>query len=135
MNSNSQSGNGHVGADTFDLAPVSLWLEDYSRLKALFDEWRTQGVTSLRDYLRADLQRIKTCSDCLRIVKVNRKTLALFEADSVEHLAGNMDLIMRDHVRRVYRRACPALGRQTDVRQQYGELFVARPPRRCPAQG
>jgi len=30
----------HDDAETFDLAPVSLWLEDYSALHALFAEWR-----------------------------------------------------------------------------------------------
>lgn len=90
------AGNGHVDAEMFDLAPVSLWLEDYSRLKTLFDKWRAEGVTSLREHLLQDRQRIKTCSDCLRIIKVNAKTLSLFEADNAAHLADNMDLIMRD---------------------------------------
>ncbi len=36
-------------AGTFDLAPVSHWLEDYSGLKTLFDEWRRAGITDLRD--------------------------------------------------------------------------------------
>jgi hypothetical protein len=46
------AGSDHVDADMFDLAPVSLWLEDYSCLKTLFDGWRAHGVTRLRDYLR-----------------------------------------------------------------------------------
>ena len=32
-------GVGH-DAEMFELAPVSLWLEDYSALKALFEQWR-----------------------------------------------------------------------------------------------
>ena len=36
----------------FDLAPVSLWLEDWSGLKALFDRWRAEGVAHIdRGYL------------------------------------------------------------------------------------
>jgi hypothetical protein len=31
----------------FESAPISLWLEDYSALKRLFDSWRTAGVTNL----------------------------------------------------------------------------------------
>jgi diguanylate cyclase (GGDEF)-like protein len=89
-------GDGHIDADMFDLAPVSLWLEDYSRLKSLFDKWRADGVTDLRNFLREDSQRVKACSDCLRILKVNRKTLELFEADDLAHLSSNMDLILRD---------------------------------------
>ena len=35
-------------AQTFDVAPVSLWLHDYSAVKALFADWKglklTKGV-------------------------------------------------------------------------------------------
>ena len=39
--------------EMFDLAPVSLWLEDYSRIKRQFDAWRRAGVTDLRAYCAA----------------------------------------------------------------------------------
>lgn len=79
----------------FDLAPVSLWLEDYSGLKQLFDEWRSAGVSSLRDHLKADPERVKVCSSRIRVIKVNRKTLSLFEADDLAHLVANLDNIFR----------------------------------------
>ncbi|WP_436409592.1 diguanylate cyclase domain-containing protein [Kaistia defluvii] len=80
----------------FDIAPVSLWEEDYSGLKALFVEWREAGVTDLSAYLRDDLSRVKTCSSRLRVLRVNRKTLSLFEADSLGHLVDNLDRVFRD---------------------------------------
>ncbi len=83
-------------AGTFELAPVSLWLEDYSRVKAQFEEWRRAGVISLRDYLLDDPSRIKACSDRIQVIKVNRKTLALFEADDLPHLVANLGRIFRD---------------------------------------
>jgi PAS domain-containing protein len=85
-------------AEMFDLAPVSLWLEDYSGLKALFGEWRDAGVVSLRDYLREDPARIKTCSGRIRVVKVNAKTLALYEAADVPQLVESLKLILRDEM-------------------------------------
>ena len=36
------------GTEMFELAPVSLWIEDYSGVKALFEEWRAIGVTDAR---------------------------------------------------------------------------------------
>jgi hypothetical protein len=36
-------------ANMFEVAPVSLWLEDYSQVKALFDVWRQSGVANLRE--------------------------------------------------------------------------------------
>ncbi|WP_246505273.1 sensor domain-containing diguanylate cyclase [Microvirga antarctica] len=79
-----------------DLAPVSLWLEDYSGLKALFETWRAAGVTDLRAYLMDDVARVQACSDQIRVMKVNRKTLSLFEADDLAHLVGNLDKVFRN---------------------------------------
>jgi diguanylate cyclase (GGDEF)-like protein len=84
------------GADMFDLAPVSLWLEDYSGLRQLFDAWRCQGVSDLREYLRQDVTRVQTCSAQIRVLKVNRQTLALFEASSLADLTANLDRVFRD---------------------------------------
>lgn len=81
--------------DMFDVAPVSLWLEDFSAVKELLDEWRREGVTSLREHLRADPARVKACSERIRVLDVNRRTLALFEADSLDHLVANLDKVFR----------------------------------------
>jgi len=83
-------------AEMFELAPVSLWLEDYSGLKALFERWRAEGVISLRDYLMEDAARVEACSSQIRVIKVNRRTLSLFEADDLSHLVGNLDRIFRN---------------------------------------
>ncbi|MBZ6076622.1 sensor domain-containing diguanylate cyclase [Microvirga puerhi] len=83
-------------AEMFDLAPVSLWLEDYSGIRDLFEEWRQAGVTSLREYLQEDLTRVEACSSRIRVIKVNRKTLTLFGADDLAHLVENLGNIFRN---------------------------------------
>lgn len=80
----------------FDLAPVALWLEDYSGLKALFDGWRRAGVTSLRDHLTGHPERVKECASRIRVLQVNRKTLDLFAATDIDHLVANLDRVFRD---------------------------------------
>ena len=82
--------------EMFELAPVSLWLEDYTGLHALFQRWRAEGVTDLRSYLAADHARVSACSQQLKVVRVNRRTLELFGADSVEHLTSNLERVFRD---------------------------------------
>ncbi len=84
------------GLNAFDFAPVSLWLEDYSGVKVLLEEWRAQGITSLRDHLRADVGRIQACTRLIRVIKVNRRTLELFEADDQIHLLARLDAVFRD---------------------------------------
>lgn len=90
------SGESQDDAGMFQLAPVSLWLEDYSGLKQLFDEWRAAGVMSLRSHLLADPERVRACSSSLRVIKVNRKTLTLFEAEDLPHLVSNLSEIFRN---------------------------------------
>lgn len=70
----------------FDLAPVSLWLEDFSGVKQLFDHWRAQGVTELAPHLTADPERVAQCTRAVRIIRVNRHTLDLFKASSLQEL-------------------------------------------------
>lgn len=82
--------------EMFNLAPVSLWLEDFSGVKALFEEWRAAGVRDLASYLRADPGRIKACSERIDLLAVNARTLTLFEADSLAHLTGNLGNVFRD---------------------------------------
>ncbi|MDB5618420.1 sensor domain-containing diguanylate cyclase [Tardiphaga sp.] len=83
-------------AKMFELAPVSLWIEDYSAVKALFDEWRAQGVADLRAHLAEDPVRVRQCSERIRILKVNRKTLSLFGARDLEHLIADLGKVLRD---------------------------------------
>ncbi len=85
-------------AEMFHLAPASLWLEDFSAVKKLLDSWRHAGVTSLREHLRANPSRIKACSNLIRIIKVNRATLSLFEARDLRHLVENIEAVFRDEM-------------------------------------
>lgn len=80
----------------FDLAPMSLWLEDYTTLREQFEAWRAEGVTDLRAFLLADPARLAHCSSLIHVLKVNRKTLSLYEADSVDHLVANLGRVLRD---------------------------------------
>ncbi|WP_434666366.1 diguanylate cyclase domain-containing protein [Paraburkholderia sp. A3BS-1L] len=82
--------------DFFDVTPTSLWLEDYSQLRALFDRWREAGVTNLRAWLEEDPRRVAECSACIRVLKVNRHTLALYGARSHEELTARLADVLRD---------------------------------------
>ncbi|WP_226448290.1 GGDEF domain-containing protein [Acidovorax radicis] len=87
------------GADfenMFELAPVSLWLEDYSALKQLFDRWRAEGVADIRDHLTQDMARLRECSAALKVLKVNQRTLDLFAAASQHELEANLGKVFRD---------------------------------------
>jgi hypothetical protein len=83
-------------SEMFDLAPVALWLEDFSGVKALFEDWRAQGVTDLRAHIGNDVRRVAECASRIRVIKVNRKTLSLFEAADFSALTDNLSAVFRD---------------------------------------
>lgn len=83
-------------AQMFDLAPVSLWLEDFSGLHALFTRWRAEGVRDLRQHLHGHPDRITACTRELKVLRVNRRTLELFGASDEATLLARLDLVFRD---------------------------------------
>jgi len=80
----------------FESAPISLWLEDYSALRALFDLWRAQGVADLASHLADAPERLQQCAACLKVVRVNRQTLRVFAAASQQELVARFSDIFRD---------------------------------------
>lgn len=80
----------------FEFAPMSLWLEDYSGLRQLFERWREAGVTDLVAHLKADPQRVRDCMAQLQVVSVNRSTLSLFGARDQAQLLSQLGSVFRD---------------------------------------
>lgn len=80
----------------FELAPVSLWLEDFSAVRQAFEALRADGVTDLRGYLRANPVEVARCSALIRVTAVNRRTLKLFRAADFDDLVANLDAVFRD---------------------------------------
>ena len=79
----------------FESAPISLWLEDYSALKVLFDSWRAEGISDLRAHLKQDPARAVQCSQCFKVLKVNQQTLRLFGATSQQMLIDRLPEVFR----------------------------------------
>jgi len=70
----------------FRLAPVSLWVEDFSEVKTILDGVRAQGVSDLEAYLQAHPAVLKSCLDAIRIIDFNDQTLKLYHAPSKDAL-------------------------------------------------
>src|SRR5690349_11243909 len=74
----------------FEFAPMSLWIEDYSGLRQLFESWRSAGVVDLVAHLNAEPGRVRECMAQLRVVSVNQSTLNLFGAQSQAELLSQL---------------------------------------------
>ncbi|WP_422373030.1 diguanylate cyclase domain-containing protein [Hoeflea sp.] len=82
----------------FDLAPIAMWIEDFSGVERLFKRWRADGVEDIRAFLKEDMRRVEACSQAIEVLGVNRKTLSLYEAKTLEDLKGNLSTVFRDEM-------------------------------------
>lgn len=81
----------------FDVTPTSLWLEDYSQLRVLFDQWKAQGVQNLRRHLEQHESHLAACyAASSTVLRVNRRTLSLYKAQSLEELTSRITEVLRD---------------------------------------
>jgi diguanylate cyclase (GGDEF)-like protein len=83
----------------FEYAPVSLWEQDFSKIKHLFDDLRSQGVKSLDAHLLMRPEFIDLCMSQIRVLDVNLQTVSMLKADSKQHLISNLDRVFRDGMR------------------------------------
>ncbi len=78
----------------FEQSPVSLWVEDYSALKLMFEGLRRQGVKDLRKFILAHPGFVEQAMTAIRIIDVNACTLALFGAPDKATLHGGLESIL-----------------------------------------
>lgn len=93
----------------FEYAPISLWEEDYSGIKKLFDKLRASGVTDLDTFLNEHPEEIDKTLGLIKVTHVNRETINLFGAASEKELLANLNKIFRDEMRAHWRSELLAL--------------------------
>jgi diguanylate cyclase (GGDEF)-like protein len=79
----------------FDISPTPMWLEDYSEIKEQFNQWKSQGITDIQAFLEEHPEQVTHCAHKIKILKVNKKTLQLFEAKNQKHLYQNLNIIFQ----------------------------------------
>ena len=70
----------------FDLSPIPMWLQDFSGIRKIFDEWTAQGITDIEQYLLEDPNRFRPCLASIETVHVNKSALKLYEANNLEEI-------------------------------------------------
>ncbi len=87
----------------FEYAPISLWEQDFSRIKSLFDNLKKQGITNFESYLDSHSEFIDECMRAIKVLNVNQQTLSMFKADSKETFLTSLSLVFRDGMRHHFR--------------------------------
>jgi PAS domain S-box-containing protein len=70
----------------FEYSPVSIWEEDFSQVKLLFDDLRSNGVSDIERQFDSQPELVQECAELVRIIDVNRAALTLHGAESKEEL-------------------------------------------------
>ncbi len=86
----------------FDLSPVSLWVEDFSEVKALLDDARAQGIVNFRTFVDVHPEFVVSCMERIRVIDVNQQTLTMFGAASKHELLNRLGEVFRDEMSRSF---------------------------------
>lgn len=74
----------------FEDAPFALWEEDFSKVKARFDELCRSGVTDLRAWLDRNPGEVANLAAQVRIVQINKTSVRVFGAESKEEITRDL---------------------------------------------
>ena len=72
--------------EIFESVPVSIWIEDFSRVREALEALKLKGVKDFRKYFRERPDFLRTALEMVRIVHVNRQSLKMFGARDEDEL-------------------------------------------------
>ncbi|NHB58178.1 GGDEF domain-containing protein [Acinetobacter sp. 194] len=73
----------------FDLSPIPMWIQDYSGVKKIFDQWHLDGIEDIKAYILEQPSRLLPCLATIQTTRINRSTLKLYEANNLEEILAN----------------------------------------------
>ncbi len=81
----------------FENSPVSLWEEDFSKIKDYFENLRASGVNDLQNHFESQPNAVAHCAQLVKLQNINKATQDLLGANSKkEVLAGLQSLFTQE---------------------------------------
>lgn len=77
---------GEFDLSIFNLSPMPMWIQDFSAVKKIFQQWINEGVQDLEQYLLEDPERLQACLLVIKTIQVNQSTLDLYEAADLDEI-------------------------------------------------
>ncbi|HRF97295.1 MAG TPA: hypothetical protein PLZ51_18935, partial [Aggregatilineales bacterium] len=68
----------------FQEAPIAIWKQDFSGMKAYLDEITATGIDDIEAYLRTHPENVGECLKLVSILEANTTALDMYEATSIE---------------------------------------------------
>jgi diguanylate cyclase (GGDEF)-like protein/PAS domain S-box-containing protein len=80
----------------FDHSPISIWEEDFSRVKRLIDGLRREGIEDFREFFINHPEQVTACEQLVRFLDVNKAAIEMFGfTDKAEFMAQVADMVHR----------------------------------------
>lgn len=89
--------------DLFEESPIALWQEDFSEVRAYFDELRASGVTDFERYFFSHPEAVEECARRVRVLDINRAALDQHGATHKEELLNNLSNVFTEQSLLVFR--------------------------------
>lgn len=78
----------------FEDSAVPLWEEDWTGVKVFLDDLPLEAARDLSAHFKQNPGDLKHCIGCMEVTAVNRATLTLTEADTIQTLLKNVDKVL-----------------------------------------
>ncbi len=95
--------NRQLAEARFNFSPTSLWVEDFSSIKARLDQLRAIGIDVFSTFLDVHPDFIQQCIKDIVITDVNQATLNLFGAPDKDTLLKNTHRIFSNEMTQTFR--------------------------------
>ena len=93
----------------FEKSPSSLWDEDFSDVKIYIEGLRDSGVEDMRGYFENHPEAVLRCAALVKVIGVNKATLELYHAGSLEEFQTGLGTILGEESHDVFREELIAL--------------------------
>lgn len=80
-------------ARLFEDSPVSLWVEDFSKVKKRLDQLQKEGVQDIAEYITQHPELVRECMEMIEILNVNSAAMKLYDATDKSALMGRLSYI------------------------------------------
>lgn len=113
----------------FNTAAVSIWEENFSRVKTAIDKIKGDGVEDFRAWLDAHPEFIEEAARTTEVVDVNDVTVSMYEAASREELLGSLDRVLTPESHAAFREIITAIaeGKRYFETESFNKTLKGKP--------